>query len=124
MLYLHEDIFSRVNKFHAQLVLSFNVRCQVTFADYALNHPSLQCVVHKLSSDTSFAMALSKSLVVTIVSKIHNFFMCTPTLSVVGGRVSGKFPDKWMEGRQGRRQKKGWGGGGLFFYRTYFRGIF
>ena len=72
-----EEIFTRVNMFHAQLVVSWKARCQVTFADYALNHPLLKFVVHKLSSDMYFAMVLTESLVVTVVSKIH-IFSCVP----------------------------------------------
>ena len=51
LLNLHVEIFSHVSMFHAQLVVSWNARCQVTFADYAPKHPFVKSVVHKLSSD-------------------------------------------------------------------------
>ena len=46
------EIFSHVSIFQAQLVVSWNARRQVTFADYALNHLFLRSVAHKLFSDT------------------------------------------------------------------------
>ena len=68
------EIFSQAHVFHAQLAFFWNTRCQVTFADYAPNHPFLKSVVHKLSSDIQFVMVLTKSLIVTVVSKTYIFF--------------------------------------------------
>ena len=48
---LYSETTESVNMFDAQFVVSWKARCQVTFADYALNHPFLKSVVHKLSID-------------------------------------------------------------------------